>query len=104
MKLSGEGGAVVVEEVRPDHDLNSQFIIQRNSSRASQASFASNISDCNTERRDFVCQEMFHGEGGWAQDLDLTDSGQLMRWQSQVTTPLPSPPSHCTELTIKTLS
>ena len=80
MELSSEAGAaVVLEEVRPDPDLNSQFIIQRNSHRASQASFASNISDCNTERQDFVCQEMFHGEGGWAKDLDPTDSGQLMR-------------------------
>ena len=86
MELSDWAGAVVLEEVRPDPALSSQFIIQRNSARASQASFASNISDCNTERQDFVCQEMYHGEGGWAKDLDPTDSGQLMRWHSQVST------------------
>ena len=73
---------MVVEEVRPDPAINSEFITQRYSDRASQASFPSNISDCNTERHDFVCQEVFHGEGGWAKDLDPTDSGQLMRWRS----------------------
>lgn len=79
---------MVLEEVRPDPALNSQFITQRTSERASQASFASNISDCNTDRHEFVCQEMFHGEGGWAKDFDPTDSGQLLRWQSQVITAL----------------
>ena len=85
LELSEEGGAVVMEEVRPDPDLSSQFIIQRNSHRASQASFSSNISDCNTDRHEFVCQEMYHGEGGWAKDLDPADSGQLMRWLSPYT-------------------
>ena len=85
---------MVLEEVRPDPALTSQFIIQRTSERASQASFASNISDCNTDRHDFVCQEMYHGEGGWAKDFDHTDSGQLMRWQSQVITALQVPNHH----------
>ena len=79
--LSDAGGAVVVEEVRPDPAINSEFLTQRNSHRASQASFPSNMTDCNTDRHDFVCQEMFHGEGGWAKDLDPDDSGQLMRWE-----------------------
>ena len=84
MDLTDWAGAVVLEEVRPDPATTSQFIIQRTSARASQASFPSNISDCNTERQDFVCQEMYHGEGGWPRDLDPTDSGQLMRWQSSL--------------------
>ena len=95
---------MVLEELRPDSELASQYIVSRASTRATQFSAYSYIShvilihiiisdllstqyyfhQANTERYEYVSQGMYHNEGGWRPDINHTDSNQLMRWRRKI--------------------
>ena len=90
----------MLEELRPDSELASQYIVSRASTRATQFSAYSYIShviiislllifyqhniQANTERYEYVSQGMYHNEGGWRPDINHTDSNQLMRWRRKI--------------------
>ena len=96
----GDQRGVVLEELRPDSELASQYIVSRASTRATQFSAYSYIShviiislllifyqhniQANTERYEYVSQGMYHNEGGWRPDINHTDSNQLMRWRRKI--------------------
>ena len=81
VELSSEAGRVR-EEVRPEAALASQYILQRRTARATQCSAALDMSEVNTERKEHVCREMGHTEGGW--QVSNSEPGQRMRWRRKI--------------------
>ena len=83
VELSDQEGTLQ-EEIRPEPEITKQFILQRRTVKGSQSSAALNLSECNTERSEYSCQQMYHGEGGWPRDVNISDPGQLVRWRRKV--------------------
>ena len=71
-------------EVRPDRDLERNYVRSARVERASQAGGEVSAATINTVRREFSSQGMNHSEGGWPRDVNTSDPDQKTRFRRKI--------------------
>lgn len=74
----------IMEEVRSDSDLQSQYIARNPVSRVIQCAAVQSENEINTIRADFISQGMNHAEGGWPKDINPVENDQTMRFRKKI--------------------
>ena len=71
-------------ELRPDRELERNFVRSLRQERASQAGGQLSAASVNTDRAEFTSQGINHSEGGWPKDVNISDPDQKTRYRKKI--------------------